>query len=434
MFKYLTDNNINYENLSDFLISYIVPEPTIVTYDDGISAGFIFTTGDTFIQCANIKSFNAVNVHDYIFASGDNITFSAHVMSKDEGSLILAIESEYTGTGTGDPGSIPEPSPSQFSLIKTSGSINLNYTEVSYSYVSGGADFNALVSNNNVDDGDNTGWKFTPGIIYVSAYRYAFSPSNYLYESSANNQVAEFACINYYLYIIEEFFKSTNYNTFVEELTELIFVYLRDNGHVDYTFDWYQYHDVIDVYFKVFIRWKLLDQSKRCTLSDHTNGRYFFTNGSSIVYCANKEAYDLITDGDFIFSENDTIDKALAVTSHVIVGINYVLNLVSNYTGTTTSDSTYNVAYYFQAADVTLFNNVTLNFANKLYPGAMTNSTTDPSYDINVNIQNAADLSSFFNTLSSSQSFIRSMYQFSENLMLSTLTRETIYSVLSEFV
>jgi hypothetical protein len=75
-----------------------------------------------------------------------------------------------------------------------------------------------------------------------------------------------------------------------------------------------------------------------------------------------------------------------------------------------------------------------LNFANKLFPKIVTNTTYDAIYDIDMVIPNETNLQSYIGTFANSKSFINSMHQFSENLVLSTVTRETIYSVLSNFV
>jgi hypothetical protein len=117
-----------------------------------------------------------------------------------------------------------------------------------------------------------------------------------------------------------------------------------------------------------------------------------------------------------------------------MLGSDYILNLASPYAGQDPVDGIYSTAYKFTSTDVPLFNNVTANFANKLYPKLVMNATSDPTYDIDIIIPSDTDLTNYFNSFSTSQSFIRSMHQFSENMVLSTLTRETIYSVLSNFV
>jgi len=368
-FDYFTNNSVTYVNLSSFLETYLCPAASIVTYGAGTHAKFTFTPGSGNVICSDLASFNAVNIHEFIYAVGDGRDHSAHVASKIVGSLTLVLDGEYDGS----------------------------------------------VATANVD-----------------AYRYSFITSNYLYNVALNYQIPEFAASMYYIYLLEEFFKSTRYNDFIEELTEDIFTYLRNNSHINYDFDWYEYHDVIDVYFKVFLRWKLTDQSSRCILPTYNNAKFKFEHDSVIVYCANLESYNNITDGQYIFSDQDTISEAVQVLSHSIVGTDYILNLATAYPGN--SSESYSTTYAFFAADVPLFDNVTNNFSNKLFPRVLTNITLDPSYDINIIIPSPTDLENLFTSFSSSSAFVRSMHQFSENMILSALTRETIYSVLSEFV
>lgn len=52
-------------------------------------------------------------------------------------------------------------------LYKESGTITLNNCDVSWSSVSGGATFNALLTDGNIDSGNNLGWNFEPSISEV---------------------------------------------------------------------------------------------------------------------------------------------------------------------------------------------------------------------------------------------------------------------------
>ncbi|HQF36893.1 MAG TPA: hypothetical protein PLL26_04615 [Candidatus Dojkabacteria bacterium] len=369
-FKYFVNFSINYSNLKSFLDAKLMPVAHIITYGAGTHAKFTFTPGTTFIICANSDSYNAVNNHDFIYADGDMREHAAHVVSKVP-PLTLIIDDEYRGS----------------------------------------------ISAPNVD-----------------AYKYTFSPPNYIFNTSYSHHVPEFACFLYYIYILDQYFNSTQYDLFIKELTADVFTYLRDNGHIDYSFDWYEYHDIVDVYLKVYMRWKLLDQSQRCVLPNYVSGRFRFKNGSPYVYCSSIEEYNAISNGDYIFSENDTIDKALVVDSHHIYGSNYVLQLTAEYNGTSTEAGTYDIAYTFKATDMPLFYQLTNNFVNKLYPRVITNSTDDPIYDVNVTVMEESQLRSYFDSFTDSSSFVKNMHQFNENLILSTLTRETIYSILSNFV
>ena len=419
---------INYSNLATFLETHIQPEASIVTYGSDEHATFIFTNGEAFIVCMNLESYNAVNIHDYIYSVADDRSFAAHVIDKDPVNLMLILDDGYLGESSGSITPSPPGDPDlQFTFSKSSGSVVVSYCWIFDNTAEGGAGWYAPFGRGNLDGGGNVGWIFDA----IDAYRYTFYPTNYIYDISTKYEISKFACITHYLYVLEQYFKSTQYNTFIVELTEDVFTYLRDNGHIDYAFDWYKYHDVVDVYFKVYLRWKLLDQSRRCVSSDYVNTKYKFTNGSSVVICVDKYSYDSIADGNYIFSEQDTIDKALQVLSHSMIGLEYALNLSAPYTGQTTIN--YTISYVFSTTDEVLFNNVTNNVSDA-YITLITNSTVDPTYDVDVNVPSDVNLKTYFTSYSKSSSFISSMHQFSENLILSTVTREMIYGVLSEFV
>ena len=59
-------------------------------------------------------------------------------------------------------------------LSQSSGTVNASYLTIKDITATGGATFNALWSNNNVDAGDNSGWVFgDPPIINAVEYTYA---------------------------------------------------------------------------------------------------------------------------------------------------------------------------------------------------------------------------------------------------------------------
>ncbi|MFA7202774.1 MAG: hypothetical protein WC188_03585 [Candidatus Caldatribacteriota bacterium] len=371
LLEYFNSTVINYSNFANFLNTYLLPTPELITHGVGISSTFTFTPGSVNIVCDDLDSYTSVNIHEYIYANGDSREFAGHVISKDFGALTLVLENEYSGM-------ISDPS--------------------------------------------------------VTAYKYYFSNTSYFYNIVSNNNISQISCINYYIKLLDGYLTSTYYDTFVEELAEEIFIYLRDNGHLNYDYDWYKYHDVINIYLKTFFRWKLLDNSTRCILSNGSNGGYKFTNGSSVVYCSNKNSYNAISNGDYIFSEKDNIDSAIQVSSHVILGTNYGLVLVSNYTGTTSDINSYDIAYKYNSSDFTLFQDVTYNFENNLVLPVLSNSTFDSIYDVGITTFTDNIIRNFANSIETSLSITSAMKQFIENLTLSTLTRETIYSVLSGFV
>jgi len=183
----------------------------------------------------------------------------------------------------------------------------------------------------------------------------------------------------------------------------------------------------------MYMRWKLLDISTRYVLPNFSGARAKFTNSSIYVYCANIDTYNTILNGDYIFAENDTIDNANQVVAHVDT-VNYILQLSSPYNGSTTVNETYTNVYGFDSTSSPLFNNVTNNFANKLFPKILSNSTISTDYDINMAFPSATILGSRISSFASASSFINGMHQFTENMQLSTLTREIIYSMLTDFI
>ena len=557
LFETFTGNYINYDNLQVFLDECVSPTPELVPTiliqhsTPAEDALFTFTPGSNEVLCSDVDSYNIIVVNQSIYESGDLDNCLVRVVEKIA-PLTLKIDGNYTGMINTETTAYSDvrcefvsKEPYIWCLNRASyDAINVH----DYIYSAGDNDhpkdsrrISAHVIHKTDGDGDGP-FKLCieneyTGLISVygevNVYRYTFFPTNYLYEVSSNYQVAEFACVMYYVYLLEEFFKSTNYDKFIGELTEDIFTYLRNNGHVEYSFNWYNYHTVIDVYLKTYLRWKLVDQSKRCVLPLRINARYRFTNNVAAIHCIDANSYNLISDGDYIFSEDDTINNASQVLSHAIVGSSYVLILSSVYTGQTTVDGTYSIAYtisgiktllqyddngtitdskftfdpgsdivqcsnsesydttvigqsiyavgdsavycarvvskdidnlrvtlddvytgivntessaYSILFDVPLFDNVTANFAGKLYPRLLTNTAYDPNlnkseidqlvenYDIDIKIPASVDLKNYFDSFSTSKSFVKSMHQFSENLILSTVTRETIYSVLSDFV
>jgi len=371
LFSYFNNNLINHANLKSYLDSVMLPAETLITYSSpGVAGLFTFTPGTSNVQCSNLGSYNAVNIHDYIFAFGDTRTNAGHVVGKDLATLTLILDNEYTGS----------------------------------------------ISATN-----------------VQAYKYTYSSSGYIYNVGLNYNISEFGCFMYYDYVLNIFLNSTYFNTFVKDLTETIFVYLRNSGHISYTFDWFEYHEVIKIYFKTYLRWKLLDKSTAYILPSFANARARFTNGSVYVRCVDLATYNKIPNGDYIFAEEDTIDVASKVLAH-IDSSNLIIQLDNAYAGTTTPIDTYTNVYGFNSADTPLFDNVTQNFASKLFPKILSNSTFSTDYDIDIAFPSVAAIQSRFTTFATSTSFISGMHQFAENLQLSTLTREIIYSMLTEFI
>lgn len=85
-------------------------------------------------------------------------------------------------------------------------------------------------------------------------------PNNYLWKVENAKEVSRFICELYYIQLLDNFIASDFYINFVRDLLQDIFEYLRDNGHVDYTFNWYNNHEVVDIYLKIFLRYRIFSE------------------------------------------------------------------------------------------------------------------------------------------------------------------------------
>jgi hypothetical protein len=89
---------------------------------------------------------NTVQPSTVTFTAGTTQTVSNFSLAGTAGNLIT-INSATPG--------------SQFTLSKSSGTVNAQYLSIQDSNATGGAVWNALLSNGNVDAGNNTGWRFS---------------------------------------------------------------------------------------------------------------------------------------------------------------------------------------------------------------------------------------------------------------------------------
>jgi hypothetical protein len=105
-------------------------------------------TGDFYIYGTNTFNniTNSVQPATVIFESGLTQTVSNFGLSGTAGNLIT-ISSEAPGF--------------DFTLSKASGTVNAQYLSIQDSIATGGAVWNSLISNGNVDAGNNTGWIFS---------------------------------------------------------------------------------------------------------------------------------------------------------------------------------------------------------------------------------------------------------------------------------
>ncbi|MDD4081911.1 MAG: hypothetical protein PHD05_00855 [Sphaerochaetaceae bacterium] len=370
-FNQFCEDGINYTNLANLLNTHLLPSEELITYGIDTPATFTFTPNSSTVYCSNIESFNSINIHDFIYASSNSRSSAKYIVYKDLETLSFNLNDEYVGDET---------------------------------------------------------------LVDVTAYKYDFnSEDNYFKHIIDKFDVCNFVGITYYIQLFDSFFNSTEYNTFVEQLSFSIFTFLRDSGHVDYSFNWYKYHDIINVYLKIFFRWKLLDPSVRCVTSNKQNSSFQFTKNSSTIKCNNKKSYDSIDVNDYIFSEKDNLEVASQVISKEKIGTEYFLNISPNYSGSTTTTG-YEIAYKYQSLDNILFKDFTYNFEHNIIEPILTNTTYDPIYDSNIMFLEDDVLLNKIMLFSNSSSFINGMYRFSENMVLSSVTKETIYAIISDFI
>lgn len=130
------------------------------TLNQGGAGALTITGSNTF---ANIT--NTVRPTSVLFTAGTTTTFtSGFSLSGTAGSLVT----------------ISSATAAQHTLVDTSGTINVSYCNISYSNATGGATWNALTSNGNVDSGNNTGWIFTTGGAYtITALNGSYAATGY---------------------------------------------------------------------------------------------------------------------------------------------------------------------------------------------------------------------------------------------------------------
>jgi hypothetical protein len=120
-------------------------------------------TGDFFIYGENTFNniTNSVRPATVIFESGTTTTVANFGLSGIAGNLIT-ISSEAAGF--------------QFTLSKASGTVNAQYLSIQDSIATGGATWNSLTLNGNVDAGNNTGWIFNSAGLSTSNMLLMFLP------------------------------------------------------------------------------------------------------------------------------------------------------------------------------------------------------------------------------------------------------------------
>lgn len=139
----------------------IVADKTWGTINQG-GAGTLTLTG-TGPTIGDIT--NTVQPATVLFQAGSTFNFSNFSLSGTSGNQ-LTIGSDTAGT--------------QHTLSKASGTVDVNYCTISDSAATGGATWNALNVNGNIDGGNNSGWIFTGGTNYdITATNGSYAVTGY---------------------------------------------------------------------------------------------------------------------------------------------------------------------------------------------------------------------------------------------------------------
>lgn len=83
--------------------------------------------------------------------------------------------------------------------------------------------------------------------------------ANYLSDLVDQENVIQFSFFIYFIKLFDDFMKHELYNEFVQGVYEDVFVILRDKGHVDNLFNWNNCQILFDLFFKAFIRSKIIN-------------------------------------------------------------------------------------------------------------------------------------------------------------------------------
>ncbi len=115
-----------------------------ITKSGGGDAEFEFSNGSNVVECADVDSYNAVQIGTWIFAENDTIDVAAQVVSKSStGGYYLYLDREYEGTETGPGGYKCSPFlvTSQLNVNEEADLDPLNADNVWYFYAKGAGTF-----------------------------------------------------------------------------------------------------------------------------------------------------------------------------------------------------------------------------------------------------------------------------------------------------
>lgn len=93
----------------------------------------------------------------------------------------------------------------------------------------------------------------------LTNYFIANTTADYLYSLAENENVIDFSFFIFFTKMFDDFMKNHLYNDFVQDLYKDVFVILRDKGHIDNLFNWDSCQILFDLFFKTFIRSKIIE-------------------------------------------------------------------------------------------------------------------------------------------------------------------------------
>jgi hypothetical protein len=140
----------------------------------------------------------------------------------------------------------------------------------------------------------------------LADYLNANIDSSYLSNLVDEENVVSFSFFIYFTKTFDSFMNHKLYNDFTSELYKDIFLILRDNGHVDNLFNWNECQILFDLFFKTFIRSKIVSGE-------------IFTESQAEYYQVVKNILDGNTgDPSYDITFNFNVDRIKSLYSNLI--------------------------------------------------------------------------------------------------------------------
>lgn len=158
------------------------------TLNQGGAGTLTITGANTFNDITNTNA----TASQITFPASTTTTVNAFTLSGSSGNLV-SIRSSTPGT--------------RFTLSDASGTVSVSFLDIQDSNATGGATWQALVANGNVDSGNNLGWSFSAGgyvdaIAYVNANAAVTSAASVLKFGNASiDGIATVSCIGNELFL-----------------------------------------------------------------------------------------------------------------------------------------------------------------------------------------------------------------------------------------